>query len=262
VYRTRKILCGTVLVGMLALAGITTAACDRIVVTGHPNYPPIIWTSGDTLDGLPTRVFQKLGLESRVKVEVINSGSWEAALEAVRSGNADAIAGMYATEERKAWAELITPSYLDNRISVIVARARPIKFSGRRDLVDKKGVANSAESFGDDLDAFVSQRLTVSRVEGTEKALDALLAGKADYVISGTYPAISTALAKGIRERIIILEPPLVNSPTFLAFSKKSPCRSLAAAFGMRIEQMKASGELRHMEQQAIRDWDAWRKRN
>ena len=250
------------LAAALAWAQLAAAACDRIIVTGHPNYPPIIWTAGTTLDGLPTRVFQKLGQEAGAKVEVINAGSWEAALEAVKTGSVDAIAGMYATEERRAWAELITPSYLDNRISAIVARARPIKFSGRKDLIGKRGIANSGESFGDDLDAFVRQKLTVSRVEGTGSALDALLAGKADYVLSGTYPAISTALAKGIRERIIILEPPLVNSPTFLAFSKKSPCRSLAAAFGKRIERMKASGELRHMEQQAIRDWDAWRKRN
>jgi len=53
--------------------------------------------------------------------EVPNLGSWEAALEAVKAGKADAIAGIFVTEERKTWAELITPAYLDNSISVIVA---------------------------------------------------------------------------------------------------------------------------------------------
>lgn len=262
--RTLKnsILCGAVFAGILAFGELAAAACDRMVVAGHPDYPPILWTEGGTLDGLPARIFQKLGLESRVKVEVPNLGSWEAALEAVKAGKADAIAGIYVTEERKRWAELITPAYLDNSISVIVARARPIEFSGREDLVGKEGIAIKGESFGDDVDVFVQEKLTVTRTDGTGSAFDALLAGKADYVISGTYPAISTALARGIRDRIIILEPPLVTKPVFLAFSKKSPCRSLAIEFGKRIEQMRASGEIRFMEQQAIRDWDAWRKRN
>jgi polar amino acid transport system substrate-binding protein len=257
--RATKILLAGVCLGLF-LREAGAQECDTIVLTGHPNYPPIIWTQSNALDGLPVRIFQKLGRDSGTKVDVLHPGSWAEALEAVRTGRADAVAGVALTEDRKRWLEIVSPPYLDNSISVVVARARPFSFARREDLVGKKGAANKAESFGDELDRFVAEQLSVTRTDGAPNAIDALLAGKVDYVIAGTYPAIGIALAKGARDQITILQPPLITSPTFLAFSKKSPCRKLAQAFGKSIEKMRASGEIRHMEQKAISDWYALRR--
>ena len=250
-----------VFAGVIAFAETTTAAnCERIVLTGHPDYPPIIWTEGKTLDGLPTRIFQKLGQESNLQVQVVNPGSWKNALAAAKSGEADAIAGVIATEDRRRWLELISPAYLENTISVIVPRARSFKFSSREDLIGRKGVVTRGESFGDDLDRFVNERLKVIRTEGSSQAFDTLLAGKADFLIGGTYPALGAAFSKGVGEEMLVLKPALVTSDVFLAFSKESPCRGLAGKFGKRIAEMKSSGEIGHMQQQAMRDWIARRK--
>ena len=64
--------------------------CDRLVATGHPGYPPLVWAEGATLSGVPPRLVQKLSTEAGAKVEIVNLGSWEKALAAVRSGKVDA----------------------------------------------------------------------------------------------------------------------------------------------------------------------------
>ena len=43
----------------------------------------------------------------------------------------------------------------------------------------------------------------------------------------------------------------------FVAFSKKSPCRSLAEAFGKGITEMTTDGRFDTMLDEAIKGWDA-----
>lgn len=93
--------------------------------------------------------------------------------------------------------------------------------------------------------------------DGLRNAFDALLAGRADYVINGTYPALNVAIEQGIRDRITVLDPPLVKEGVFIAFSKKSPCSGLATKFGKRIDQMIKSGEIASLVEKTIQDWEA-----
>jgi polar amino acid transport system substrate-binding protein len=234
--------------------------CSRLVVTGHPNYPPLLWSTGSTLDGAPVRLAQKLAAEVGAQVQVINPGDWEKAVTAVRTGDADMIVGIYFNDERTSFLEFVRPAWIQDTVSVIVAQDRSFAFSGIADLVERRGAAGKAESFGNDLDKYIAEKLNVTRTDGLSAAFDMLLAGQTDYVIDGTYPALKVAIERGIKDKVAVLEPPLVTEGGYMAFSKKSACQHLAAAFGKRIEEMQKSGDIDALIRAATQDWEATRK--
>ena len=63
---------------------------------------------------------------------------------------------------------------------------------------------------------------------------------------------IGTTLTQGIA-----LEPALLSAEMFVAFSKKSPCKSLAPQFGEGITQLTTDGSFHKMLTDAIAAWDA-----
>jgi polar amino acid transport system substrate-binding protein len=243
-----------------ALASASAAECKRIVLTGHPDYPPVLWAEGSTLRGAPILLVQKLAAETGAEVQVINPGTWDMAVTAVRTGKADAIAGIYFNDERTGFLEFVRPAWMQDPVSVIVRHDASFKFSGVADLVGRKGAAGKGESFGNDLDMYIAQNLSVSRTQGLDEALDMLITRRVDYVINGTYPALKVAIERGIKDEVAVLDPPLVTEGAYLAFSKKSPCRHLAATFGKRIEEMQRSGETEALLRAAAEAWETARK--
>src|SRR5580692_5631548 len=67
------------------------AACSTLVLTGHPDYPPVAWAAGSTLDGGGIEVVRRLARDNHVALRVINERSWSNAQLAVQDGKADAI---------------------------------------------------------------------------------------------------------------------------------------------------------------------------
>jgi polar amino acid transport system substrate-binding protein len=240
----------------LLLGSASAIDCEHIIVTGHPAYPPLLWARGLSLDGAPVRIIEKLGNELGLRIDVVNVESWENALSSVRTGKADVIAGIYLNEERTGWLEFVDPPYLQDTVSAIVSKKRPIKYSSQADLVGYRGIANKAESFGDRFDGFMASQLSVERADGLASAFELLLAGQTDYLINGTYPALNTAIERGIRDQIMVLTPPLVETSVYIAFSKNSPCKDLASVFGKGIERMTKSGEIKTIVERTIDDWE------
>jgi polar amino acid transport system substrate-binding protein len=250
-----------VVVTALLFAPILCAAeCKRLIVTGHPDYPPLIWSEGAKLDGVSVRLVQKLGNELGAQVQVVNPGTWEKAVDAVRTGQADVIAGIYFNDKRTQFLDFVRPAYVQDTVSVIVARSKPFRFSGRADLIGRRGLANKGESFGNDFDGYMAEKLKLDRTDGLDQAFDMLLAGEADYVVNGTYPALKIAIERGIKDKVSVLEPPLVTEGAFIAFSKKSPCSQWAPVFGQRIQAMQQAGQMDALLRETAAAWEAGRR--
>ena len=142
----------------------------------------------------------------------------------------------------------------------MVAKGKGFPFRGREDLVGKKGVTNAGESYGSELDAFIAQKLTVARTNGTEEAFKDLLSGKADYLIVGLYPGLADAADHGLKNQIEPLKTQLMKADMFVAFSKKSPCLSLIKPFGVKINTMRGNGTIDTMLENSIRTWNSLQK--
>ena len=78
------------------------------------------------------------------------------------------------------------------------------------DLIGKKGVTNKGESYGNDFDAFIKDKLTVERTDGVDAAFKYLLDGKADYLTAGSYSGLAEGAKAGVKDQIEALSPTIL----------------------------------------------------
>ena len=83
------------------------------------------------------------------------------------------------------------------------------------------------------------------------------MAGDADYLIAGYYPGLAEAAKAGLKDDVVPLEPALLSAEMFVAFSKKSLCKSLAPQFGEGITALTTDDSFHKMLTDAIAAWDA-----
>jgi polar amino acid transport system substrate-binding protein len=231
--------------------------CTKIVATGHPDYPVMAFRVGDDIKGAAPLLIAEIAKDLEVPFESKYMGSWSEAQEAARDGKADMIIGVYYNDERAEYLDYVEPPFAYDPVQIFVANDNAFDFKGQDDLIGKKGVANKGESFGTAFDAFLKDKLTVTRSDGLSAAFDALTAGNADYVIAAYYPATSELARLALSDKIQPLEPELLSQELFVAFSKKSPCAALSPKFGEGITEVTEDGRFRELVRAALREWDA-----
>jgi polar amino acid transport system substrate-binding protein len=243
----------------LALAGTAAFAedtCTKITATGHPQYPAIAYRDGDNIAGAAPMLVEAIAQNLKVPLESKYMGTWEEAQAAARDGKADMIFGIYYNDERAKYLDYVQPAFMYDEVVVFVAKGRGFVYKDENDLIGKKGVTNQGESFGNDVDAFIKDKLTVARADGIDAAFKELLAGNADYLIAGYYSGLAEAAKEGVKDKVQALSPAILEAEMFVAFSKKSPCRSLAPGFSQGITEMTTNGTFDTMLQGATSAWD------
>ena len=244
----------------LALTGNATFAaeeCTKITATGHPQYPAIAYKDGDNIVGAAPTLVRAIAKDLKIPLESKYMGTWEEAQNAARDGKADMIFGIYYNDERATYLDYVKPAFMFDDVAIFVVKGKEFPFKGQDDLIGKKGVTNQGESYGTDFDAFIKDKLDVTRTPGINAAFKDLVAGKADYLIAGYYPGVAEAAKDGLKDQIVPLDQAVVTAEMFVAFSKKSPCRSLAEAFGKGITELTTDGRFDAMLDEANKGWDA-----
>lgn len=257
-----RTLCFSALIALTVSSSAAVAAdtCTRIVSTGHPHYPAIAYKDGDDIKGAAPALVEAIAKSLKIPLESKYMGTWSAAQAAARDGKADMIVGVYYNDDRAKYLDYVQPAFVYDPVVVFVAKDKSFNFKGQDDLIGKKGVTNKGESYGNAFDAFMKDKLDVARTDGLDSAFDALLSGKADYVIAGYYPGHAEAARMGIMDKVKAVEPALLSAEMFVAFSKKSPCTSLAPKFSQGITEMTTDGRFHKMLTGAIAEWDASHK--
>ena len=116
---------------------------------------------------------------------------------------------------------------------------------------------SKGESYGTEFDAFIKDKLDVSRTDGIDDAFKELLAGTADYLIAGYYPGLAEAAKAGLKDEIEVLDQAVLTAEMFVAFSKKSPCTALSDKIGQAITEVTTDGSFDKMLADAMVEWDA-----
>jgi polar amino acid transport system substrate-binding protein len=248
----------------LVLTGNTTFAadeCTKITATGHPQYPAIAFRNGDRIDGAAATLVEAIAKDLKVPLQSDYMGTWAEAQKAAQEGKADMIFGIYYNDERATYLDYVQPAFMFDDVAVFVVKGKEFPFKDQNDLIGKKGVTNQGESYGNEFDAFMKAKLDVARTDGIDAAFKDLLAGKADYLIAGYFPGVAEAARAGLKDQIVPLDQAVVTSEMFVAFSKKSPCRSLAEGFGKGIIEMTTNESFNKMMSDAEAEWVAAAKK-
>jgi len=173
----KRILCLSV------FAALTLAGNAPSPPTSAPNrrdWPPAI--SGHRLQGrdniagsAPMLSRQSPRTQGPAESKYMGPGRAQAA---ARDGKADMIFGIYFNDERHL-SQLRAACLHVRQVVVFVAKDKPFAYKDENDLIGKKGVTNQGESYGNDFDAFIKEKLTVARANGIDAAFKELLAGNA-----------------------------------------------------------------------------------
>ena len=157
----------------LALAGNATFAadeCTKITATGHPQYPAIAYKDGDNIVGAAPTLVGAIAKDLKIPLELKYMGTWEEAQSAARDGKADMIFGIYYNDERATYLDYVKPAFMFDDVAIFVVKGKEFPFKGPDDLIGKKGVTNQGESYGNDFDAFIKNKLDVTRTAGINAA--------------------------------------------------------------------------------------------
>jgi polar amino acid transport system substrate-binding protein len=231
--------------------------CTKIAATGHPAYPVIAYKDGDNIVGAAPTLVETIAKQINVPLESKYTGTWEEAQAAARDGKVDMIFGIYYNDERATYLDYVQPAFTFDDVAIFVVKGKEFPFTGQDDLIGKKGVTNQGESYGNEFDAFMKDKLDVARANGIDAAFKDLLDGKADYLIAGYFPGLAEAAKEGNKDKVVALNQALLSQEMFVAFSKKSPCRSLASKFGEGITELTTNDSYDQILAEVQKAWEA-----
>lgn len=255
------------LAALLALAPLQVSLaaggmCERIVVTGNADYPPLLWVNPEDpgrLTGAAVELLEKALEPSGIHVDALYTGNWQKAQQEVRSGRVDMLAGSFLTPERFDEVDYVYPPYMEIPSVVFVRRGEAFPYSGWDDLRGKRGSALESSSFGAAFDAYAADHLSMAAMSGIEQAFEQLLGGKVDYLIHERHQGMALAAERNILDHLDMLEGSLINEQLYYSISHHSACNSpaLRGALARGMYQMVRQGEPRRLLDKYRDKWAA-----
>lgn len=246
-------------------AGVSLAAggvCERIVVTGNADYPPLLWVNPDDnsrLTGAAVELLEKALADSGIHVDALNVGTWEQAQQEVRSGRVDMLAGSFLTPERLGEVDYVYPPYMEIPSVIFVRRGEAFPYSGWDDLRGKRGSSLSSSSFGAAFDTYAADHLEIASTANIDTAFQRLISGEVDYLIHERHQGLALAAQRNVLDQLDILEGSLINEQLYYSISHNSACNSpaLRAALAKGMYQMVRQGEPRRLLDKYRDSWAA-----
>ncbi|MCP4022227.1 MAG: amino acid ABC transporter substrate-binding protein [Desulfobacteraceae bacterium] len=231
------------LIFLFFFPSILWASEQRIICTGHPDYPPFMWKVEKTIVGAGAQLI-RMALDEMEQDYVIQStGPWARAQEMVQKGKADFLVGAYSNVRRRLYMDYSHAYATDpNSIFVLTENTKPL--ADRHDLVGKIGISMFGDSFGDGLDSFIETKLNVLRVYDSKSLFKQLISKKVDYILWGDYPCRINAAVNNYDDQIKKIEKPLAYENMYITVSKKSPHKGLISSMNKLIDRLRNDGTI------------------
>lgn len=158
-----------------------------ITITGHPDYPPVIWQSPNkgAFQGIAVELMQMILAEADIKVQFVNSDTWARAQEQVKNGKVDMLLPPYKTPERLPYYNYSEAPFIMDELGVFVKKGNEFPFEKLEDLIRYSGTAIINDSLGVELDQLYKVSNNMTRMPTTEQCFRFVDKGRARYVVTG-----------------------------------------------------------------------------
>jgi len=243
----RVVLILAVLAAIILMAACVTSSVPSeekrtIVMSGHPDWKPVMWKDGSTISGIGPDVSRMVFKDIGIEVDSRYVGPWDVVQEKLKTGEIDGVCAIYKTKEREEYLYYSIP-YTTDPIEMFVKKGRGFAYNQKEDLIGKKGVATVGDSYGQELDDFIIEKnLSMARVSTPEQAFALLKEEKVDYFIYSAYAGrkvISEANLTGFDEAAIVS-----NQLFYIGISKKSPYAKHMGEINASLEKLTADKKI------------------
>ena len=254
----------TVLLGLTLLPGLTLAAgkCERLVITGSPDAPPLLWRDPQDpthLIGATADVLQQVGKDLGLKIDLLYGGKRSLALDEVRSGRMDILADAPLNLGELETLDYIHPALVHTDYLVWTRKDSALAYTTAADLHGLKGAASERARLSASFETFASQQLTLQRLPSLTPAFQKLLLGEVDYVLAGRYSGMAMAQTLGMSNDLIARDVPIDQPGLYLAISHNSACNDpwLRGQLAKKMTELAASGVAQAALQSNLQRWKA-----
>lgn len=203
--------------------------CTTLIVSGNPEYPPLLWRDAQYpgyLIGAVPALLREITEPWGVNVEVKDIGSWARVERMARQGDIDMVAGAFITSERIGYMDYLLPPITHLPTAVWVPRGREFAYRHWPDLKGKRGSTLINNSFGQNFDRYADENLQIEGVRSIEQSFQMALVDRVDYVLYEVLQGEAKLESLGIGDRFVPLPVPVSREGLFFTFSKASPCNS------------------------------------
>lgn len=207
------------------LADVILPNNRTIIITGHPDYAPVVWAKKDglALQGIAVEILERILKEANIKAVFKNVESWSRAQEEVKSGRIDILIPPYKTAERVLLYNYSAETFMMDETVVFVRRGNEFKFDEFKDLLKFPGTAIINDSFGTEFDAFEKANQNLTRLPTTEQCFRFVEKKRARYVIAGLASGKAALSKLMLDEQYVVLPKRLIVTGLYAPVSLKSP---------------------------------------
>jgi polar amino acid transport system substrate-binding protein len=225
---------------------------DPVVCSGHPDYKPYMWRYGNSIVGAGAELTRLIFNELDKPFAISYQGPWARVQEMVQRNRVDVIVGAYNNAARREYM-IYLHAYAQDKSSVFVKKGSRFALTGKSDLIGKKGVTMHGDSFGDELDKYITAKLNVFRVYDSVSLFKKLISGTTDYILWGDFPCQINAAMAGFNGQITKLSPPLAVENMHITVSKKSAYAKLVPDMNRIIDRLVARGRVTEILDKYVR---------
>ncbi|MBM9510864.1 substrate-binding periplasmic protein [Desulfogranum marinum] len=226
-----------------------------MVISGNPEAPPVAWNKQGKLQGVGPKLATDILSQLNIQYSIQPATDWLQVQQQLVAGEVDLIVSAYKNKKREQHMVFSAP-YLESPVVAVVKKGDRFICNCWEDMIGKKGVAGQGESFGDDFDAYIKDKLDVTYTP-YQRAFEMLEEDTADYLIIDLYPAIIYSKLLMVEDKIEFMEKPIVVQQLHMAISKKSPYLDQLPAINNQLKQLKAAGKIKKL---AIDQYNSWHK--
>lgn len=226
--------------------------CSTLLVSGNPEYPPLLWrdrTDPDLLVGavpaLMKEILDPLGMGANIR----HIGSWARVQHLAKTGELDMVAGAFMTTERFTYMDYILPPILQLPTAIWVPSGKEFLYRHWPDLLGKVGSTLINNSFGQNFDRYAEENLEIIPVRSINQSFQMALANRVDYVIYERLQGQSKLAREGLADRFTALDKPVSSEGLFFTFPKQSPCNNehFREAFADRLYTLVQNGRVEQL---------------
>lgn len=218
-----------------------TAKPKPVVVSGHPEWKPIMYRQGEKIVGagpeIVSKIFKEMGVEAEFKYE----GPWDQVQTKAKDGAVDVLVAAYKTPEREKYMDY-SIAYTKDPVVLVVKKGKQFTFDKWDTLVSKKGVVMTGDSYGQEFDKFIAEKATATKVGTPDEAFAMLDNGAADYFVYALYSAEGYIFDKKISDKVEIISPYVATEDFYLTISKKSPLAGRMSEVNALLKKYKDDG--------------------
>jgi polar amino acid transport system substrate-binding protein len=256
-----RILLAAMTVCLIATMPVAQAGgtCERVVISGDPNYAPFSWYEGNSMRGAALEIVTHALIKIGLPYETRYVGPFARVMQDAQHGLVDIIVEMKNIPERQQAFEFSHTAIFLNPIAIFTRADEEIPYHEWNDLRGLRGGITNANRFGSDFDSFIAQNLTIETANDIKGNFDKLGHRHIDYFITAYYPGMNYLMQQKRQGEFKVLRPYAIESANFVGWSKASSCLPRLAELDQTLSEMEAGGEI---EEIVNRYLDAWRKGN